>query len=57
VVVAGVRQANAGNYTIVLTSQLQQHRTVPIQRINVGQSIIVSLPKVTKSPREYDHVL
>jgi hypothetical protein len=36
VVVVGVRQEEAGNYTLILTSQMTPLRTLPIKRISIG---------------------
>ena len=33
----------AGNYTLVLSSQMHTLRTLPLHRIDVGQSVEVSL--------------
>lgn len=43
VVVVGVRQMDAGNYTIVLNSQMTPVRTLPIERISVGESVQISM--------------
>ena len=43
VVVVGVRMSEAGNYTLVLSSQMHALRTLPIHRIDVGQSVEISL--------------
>jgi hypothetical protein len=43
VVVVGVRMETAGNYTLVLSSQMAPLRTLPIHRISVGESVQISL--------------
>jgi hypothetical protein len=43
VVVVGVRLVDSGNYTVLLSSQMEPLRTLPIKRISIGESIQISL--------------
>jgi hypothetical protein len=46
---------DAGNYTLVLSSQMHTLRTLPIHRIDVGQSVEINLEQ-QEGEREYNHL-